>query len=388
MTNDYSHLEKPRPDPIFTIALAARNAGPNAIDATAGVYMSEEGIPLIFESTKQALKLYGESLHNQDISYPPLLGLPQFRATVLDLIFGKDHENMVATIATTGGTGALAINLQLLKYMHRDIQVILPTPAWANHHPLCSAAGVTTIEAPYIENGEASINGVVKAMQQSNGPLALLVQAGCHNPIGLDLNDSQWDDLIAACLEHNCIVLLDMAYQGFADEPEQDSAIARKLAASGVTLLVTWSASKNHSIYGLRTGLAAAVVPDEETKETVEGHYSMISRGMHSSAPTAGQWIVQLVQENEHDQWLLDLRELRMMLNKKRDKLREALPDSFASSLNGHGMFAILPLTVKQIHTLRDEHAVFLLDSGRINIAGIPLRRLDEFAEKILQVHE
>ena len=49
-------------------------------------------------------------------------------------------------------------------------------------------------------------------------------------------------------------------------------------------------------------------------------------------------------------------------------------------------MFAVLPLTEEQIIRLKTEHNTFLTLDGRINIAGIPLKRITELGEKIARV--
>jgi aspartate/tyrosine/aromatic aminotransferase len=43
----------------------------------------------------------------------------------------------------------------------------------------------------------------------------------------------------------------------------------------------------------------------------------------------------------------------------------------------------MLPLSALQIDRLKKEQNVFMTTDGRINIAGIPLSRMEEFAEKV-----
>ena len=386
MNNPFSTLPKPAPDPIFSIALEARKAGPEAIDATAGVYMGEDGTPHLLPSVSNALREYGTTLHEEDISYPPLLGLPGYRKIVEDLVFGASTSVNIASIATTGGTGALAVNLRLMKQIHSDITIILPTPAWANHMPLCKAANTDAKEVPCIENGEVTEAPLVRAIQDCTTPSAVLLQAGCHNPTGRDFSLSQLDAVLDVVREKECMVLMDFAYQGFAGTPEKDAMPIQRCIDANVPLFVTWSASKNHGLYGLRTGLACAVAPDKEAKTIVENHYSMISRGLHSSAPVMGQAVVEITQKKNNALWLNDLQTIRDTLQGKRKNLAQALPEQFTAPLMGTGMFALLPLTIDQIRSLRTQHKVFMTEDGRINIGGIPMKRIDELAAKILQV--
>ena len=223
---------------------------------------------------------------------------------------------------------------------------------------------------------------IALAVGEEKGPTAALLQVGCHNPTGLDFTLDQWEDIADLLQKHHCMPLLDCSYQGFVGEPEQDREVLEIFRRKQMHFLVAWSAAKNHSIYGLRVGLAGAVVPDDTIKATVEGHYSALTRGIHSAAATIGQSIVSRVQQKYGQEWRDDLRQARSTLERKRTLLMEALPKKFHSCLSGHGMFAMLPLSVEEITQLKRE-LVFMTNDGRINIAAIPDRRIEEFAEKI-----
>lgn len=387
MNTFFSSLPALKPDPLFSIAAEAKLAGAGAIDGTLGIFMDEAGKPVLFPSVRSAIKDLEKDLAGFNYSYPLLTGLPEFRSSVISLLVHKDAD-LVASIATAGGTGALAVNLRLMYMLLEGTsrKMILPVPAWANHLPPSKAAGLQVIEVPYLQNCKASIEGILDAVKKMTEPFGLLLQVGCHNPTGLDFMEDDWDELICALQQVPCIALLDSAYQGFKDEPEQDIVPVQKFIDAGIATLATWSASKNHSIYGMRTGLACAFVSNAKEKETVEGNYCSITRTMHSAAPTFGQAIVALTQKNYSAQWRDDLRAARVLMQRKRSLLRENLPDSFHASLQGYGMFAMLPLTSEQVVRLKTEERVFFPLDGRINIAGIPERRIGELGEKILNV--
>ena len=48
------------------------------------------------------------------------------------------------------------------------------------------------------------------------------------------------------------------------------------------------------------------------------------------------------------------------------------------------GMFSMLPLAVKQVHALRDDHAIYMADSGRFNVLGMADDALDRFISAII----
>jgi aspartate/tyrosine/aromatic aminotransferase len=379
----FSSLPTPTPDPIFSLLEEAKRAGPEAINCTAGVLMDEDGTVSVLPSVQKAIQDVSRLLPEMRFSYPPLLGLPEFRESVESLLF-PENRPITASIATTGGSGALAINLRLMADLLQTKKCILPTPAWANHRPPAAAAGLEIIDVPYIdEEGKATIEGIRSALESISGDCGILLQGGSHNPTGLDLTHDQWMTLIATIKKKNCIVLLDSAYQGLKDGVREDVAIIQQFIDASIPTLITWSASKNHTIYGLRTGLALAVLDDLILKKTVEGHYSRITRQLHSASATIGQMVVAQTQKCYNVSWEQDLEQARSMLTKKRSLLRTYLPKQFHPSLAGFGMFAMLPLSALQIDRLKKEQNVFMTTDGRINIAGIPLSRMEEFAEKV-----
>lgn len=375
------------PDPIFRVAAEARAAGPAAIDGTIGMVLDEEGKVLTFECVRRAAQDVSANFDQTPFGYSPLLGLPEYRAAVERLIV-RDASLYISSIATTGGTGAVALNIRLANLLHPELTIIQPTPAWVNHQNLCRAAGTNMKEVALCAGGVASTAPIVDELMKMNEPSCVLLQVGCHNPTGLAYSPEQWRELFATMEKQHAVALLDFAYQGFAGTPEDDALPIRLAIGAGVTTLVSWSASKNHSLYSERVGLAAAVVPDAKIQQQINDHYAILARGMYSGAPRFGQQIVAHVQDRYHREWLEELATIRALLIRKRAMLTAALPEDLRPSLRGHGMFALLPLTPKEIQRLRTEHQVFLGDDGRINIAGIPLRRMEELGEKIRRVRK
>jgi aspartate/tyrosine/aromatic aminotransferase len=384
MKSPFLALPQYIPDAIFAVAAQAKAAGPTAIDGTIGMYLNEDGKTFLFPSVQRAVEDVQKTLGTKSYGYPPLVGLPEFRTAVTSLIFGAKPPSL-ASVATTGGTGAVAVNLRLARMLLKDPKIILSTPTWVNHERLCREARMEPIMVPYVVDGKASIDGIVDAVKKAGKPIAVLLHVDCHNPTGLDLARAQWEELLPVLAAHESVAILDFAYQGFADTPENDAWPVRRAIELGVTSLVCWSGSKNHSMYAERVGLAAAVTPDAASAKNAEGHMSIILRTLHSAAATFGQSIVVTTQQHYRDAWENDLKAAREMMNAKRDALLNALPAEFHAALASHGMFAMLPLKKEQVLRLRTEN-VFLNDDGRLNIAGIPLQRIEELGRKIAAV--
>ncbi|MDD4628442.1 MAG: aminotransferase class I/II-fold pyridoxal phosphate-dependent enzyme [Candidatus Peribacteraceae bacterium] len=382
MHSPFSRFPPAPVDPIFAVAQEAKAAGEGVIDATVGVILNEEGKPHVFDCVRKAAGEWAKTFATGDFSYPPLLGVPAFRESAMKLIFGRD-TGTVASIAATGGTGALALNLKLLRLL-KIHTAILPVPTWPNHARLLRGNGLALKDVPYLKSGKPTIEPLLRKMKSEREPSAVVLQACCHNPTGLDFSEEQWRTLAQELANMPHVVLLDLAYQGLGGEPDEDAAPVRIFREAGVPLLVAWSASKNHSVYGLRTGLACAVVHHEEEKKKIEGHYMILTREVHSASSCAGQEVVARVQEAYGAEWRRELAALRETLARKRKLLSDAVP-AFSASLGGKGLFAALPLEREAVLALRARN-VFLTDDGRINIAGIPLLRMEEFIGKLKSV--
>ena len=57
-----------------------------------------------------------------------------------------------------------------------------------------------------------------------------------------------------------------------------------------------------------------------------------------------------------------------------------------AAIKNQNGMFSTLPLSPEQAQKLRDEHSVYIMNSGRMNVAAANSTNIPKLAEAILDV--
>jgi aromatic-amino-acid transaminase len=50
-----------------------------------------------------------------------------------------------------------------------------------------------------------------------------------------------------------------------------------------------------------------------------------------------------------------------------------------------YGMFSMLPLSKEQVWSLRERHAIYMADSGRINVVGIADEAIDRFCAAVIE---
>ena len=63
-----------------------------------------------------------------------------------------------------------------------------------------------------------------------------------------------------------------------------------------------------------------------------------------------------------------------------------SIPGDWSAIATQRGMFALLGLTTHQVARLRDEHGVYVVGHGRINVAGFTPANLDPFADALAAV--
>ena len=49
------------------------------------------------------------------------------------------------------------------------------------------------------------------------------------------------------------------------------------------------------------------------------------------------------------------------------------------------GMFSMLPLSKEQVLALREEHAIYMADSGRFNVVGLSDDQVDRFTAAVVE---
>ncbi len=90
--------------------------------------------------------------------------------------------------------------------------------------------------------------------------------------------------------------------------------------------------------------------------------------------------------------WRTELNEMRDRINGMRDALVDRLDAAghtgFQFIRTENGMFSFLGISEKQVQRLRDEFAIYIVGSTRMNIAGLTTSNIDYFANSLVTVLE
>ena len=222
---------------------------------------------------------------------------------------------------------------------------------------------------------------------------AILLHGCCHNPTGIDPTPEQWKQIADAVYGRGLLPILDFAYQGFADGITEDAVGLREFAREGAELLVCSSFSKNFGLYRERVGALTVVCPQADQVKAIQSQVNKVIRCNYSNPPAHGAAIVNTILRDDElrTQWEGEVGAMRDRINGMRQQLVDALaekqvPGDYSFITAQRGMFSFSGLTKDQVETLREQHAIYIVGSGRINVAGLTPSNVDHVAEAISQV--
>jgi aspartate/tyrosine/aromatic aminotransferase len=394
----FEHIQAAPPDAILGLTAAFReDPNPKKINLSVGVYQDSSGKTPILESVRKAGQLVLE--RQKSMSYLPIDGSPAYAAAVQRLIFGEGHEveksGRAATSHTPGGTGALRVAADLIHQLFPKATVWMTQPTWPNHPQIFAAAGVTTKSFPYFDakTNSLAFDEAVAAIRQMPAGDVILLHGCCHNPTGIDPTHEQWIKLADEIYSRGILPLLDFAYQGFADGIEEDAAGLRAFARPGAELLVCSSFSKNFGLYCERVGALTVVGKDKARAATVQSQVKAGIRANYSNPPAHGAELVTTVLGDAElrKQWEKEVAEMRGRINGMRELLVKTLkakgvPGDYSFITRQRGMFSFSGLTPPQVEALKQKYAIYIVGSGRINVAGITEQNVGPLCDAIAEV--
>jgi aspartate aminotransferase len=146
-------------------------------------------------------------------------------------------------------------------------------------------------------------------------------------------------------------------------------------------------------LYRERVGAASVVSASAEAAKLAAANLANVARGIYSMPPDHGAAIVGHIFGNAElrAQWTQELAQMRARLNGLRQLLVEKLaarktPMDFSFIAEERGMFSFLGITKEQVIRLREEFHVYMVESSRINVAGINHGNVDRVADSIAAV--
>ena len=390
-------LERLPADPILGLAATARaDTNPDKVDLTVGIYMDEQGVCPVFEAVRQAqLALEQEEVTK---AYMPPAGDDAFNRGIQQLLLGADHPALaagrVSSVQAPGGCGALRIGAEIINAASPGARAWVSDPTWPVHIPLLGSVGLQFKDYRYYEPASHGVDfdGMVADLKGAQADDVVLLHGCCHNPCGADLTLEQWGIIADMAEAQGFMPFVDIAYQGLGDGLDEDAAGVRLLAERLPELIVAASCSKNMGLYRERTGATIFICRDEENAQSLVSQALVAARRVYSMPPAHGAIIAGriLTDDSLEQLWRTELVDMCGRINGLRSTLREKLESAsgrdFTFIEQEKGMFSFLGLSAEQAIELREKHSVYMLDSSRINVAGVNDRNIDYLANAVASV--
>lgn len=391
----FDSLQTAPPDAILGLTEAYRNdPNPLKINLSVGVYKNAEGNTPILGVVKEAEKrLLAEETGK---SYLPMDGLPAYGERVRELLFAADHElansKRAITVQTPGGTGALRVTADFLKQKLSCDRIWCSNPTWANHPGVFKAAGLDVESYPYIDDAGTGLDfdAMCSAIDSIPAGDAICLHACCHNPTGIDLTVPQWEQIGQVLAQRQVLPVVDFAYQGFARGLDDDAAGLRQLLATIPEALICSSFSKNFGLYNERVGALTLVARSPEEAQAALSHIKLCVRTNYSNPPKHGAAIVAAVLSDPslRHQWTEEVAAMRDRIAGMRNLFAHTMRDKgvqrdFSFITSQRGMFSFSGLSPEQVDRLREEYSIYIVRSGRINVAGMSEANMDRLCDAI-----
>ena len=379
------------PDAVFGLMGTFKaDPRPQKVNLLAGVYKNERLETVLLPSVQKAIE---QKYRTLPADYLPIDGIQEFVDALGPVIFGKHWSSKIYGAHAVAGTGALRLGVE---FIAREVSktIYIPQPSWPIHRLVFERAGCRVETYPYYNPAKHGYDhALFMDFLGSLAPKSVVVlHAACHNPTGSDPTADEWAEIAGRMLERGLLPFFDFAYQGLGDGLEEDAAALRHFASSGMEFLVAYSCSKNFSLYAQRVGALYVVSENGAEKSKIASQIKQIIRSLYSSPPAFGAVMVAHILNGPlRGEWEKELTAMRHRLQTVRSAFVHQLMDQtqksdFRPLLKHRGMFSFIDLEKPQVRQLIDRFGIYMLDNGRINIAGLNDHNLDYVVKSLISV--
>jgi aspartate/tyrosine/aromatic aminotransferase len=271
----------------------------------------------------------------------------------------------------------------------------LSDPTWVNHNNVFQAAGLGLASYPYYDAATKGLkyDAMIAALKTVPEGDVVLLHGCCHNPTGLDPDLSQWWEIAQVLKERKILPLVDFAYQGLSSGIMEDGEGMRAVAETCPETLIASSFSKNFGLYNERVGALTLVASSADSASNAFTHIQATVRANYSNPPSHGGAIVATIMGDPElrAEWETEVAEIRDRIHRMRVLFVETLKkkgvkQDFSFMARQNGMFSFSGLNKDQVQALRDKFAIYIVGSGRINVAGMTPGNMDRLCDAVASV--
>ena len=367
------------------------------INAALGTLLDDKGKIIALPSVYDRLD---EMDRSHIASYAPIEGEKDYRKIVIDTLFGPYRpEGYISAIATPGGTGA--IRSAIFSYLDEGDPLICHDYYWAPYRKICEEFGrdFKTFEF-FTDDFAFNIDAYKEAIDEGlrgSDRIASLINSPGNNPTGYSLSDEEWDEVITFLKEKaedkdkKITLIVDVAYLEFAGDGDQQRKFFEKFSnlPRNLFVVVTFSMSKSHTAYGLRSGAAVGISSRLEIIEEFEASLAHSARCNWSNGTHAAQNILIELEKAENKKiYEKELVDLRAMLKKRADVFVEAAKENKLTMIPYFGGFFTFIPTDRAFDIVKDleKENIFTIPSAkgiRIAICGVGEEKIPKLVQRL-----
>lgn len=392
----FEALTATKPDALVIVAQQYRaDRRPDKLDFGVGVYRDEYGLTPVLASVKQAeLRL---QMSQSTKAYVAPDGDQEFISLLNELILGPGlvgnlSERLVCAQGV-GGTGSLRLAGELIATAGKAKTIWVGLPTWPNHIPLFKAAGLNIKTYPYLDlqNQTLMHGAMTDAFRTAEAGDVILLHGCCHNPTGTDFSYDDWVAIGTTCLERGLVPLIDLAYHGLGRGIELDTAGVRLLFSVLPEVMLATSCSKSFGLYRERTGALVVLSENSTIAHVVRGSMQSLARTLYSMPPDHGAAVVRVILSDPELRaiWEAELSAMRARISLMRHSLANAGEQAglrLSTLATQAGLFTTLPITPDDVSLMRDKYAIFMPDTGRLNMAGLTEQSIPQVVAALAEV--
>ena len=153
------------------------------------------------------------------------------------------------------------------------------------------------------------------------------------------------------------------------------------------------SYSKNFGLYSERVGCLIYHTKNLNNYSSVQSNFKKVARTIYSNPPSHGSDIVKTILSDEflRKLWIENLDDAKNRIINMRKSLisnliNENCSRNFDFIADQKGMFSFTGLTENEVAQLKEKFSIYIVKSGRINVAGITSGNVKYIAKAITGV--
>lgn len=362
------------------------------MDLGIGVYRDDTGNTPIMQAVLEAQTL----LHNTEPTkaYQGLIGDAEFNEVIAKLLLqGTDALNRCAALHTPGASGALRNLGDLIYATKPDATVWISNPSYVNHRPIMEKAGLKVAEYPYL-NPETKLvdeQAMLAKLAELGENDVVLLHGCCHNPSGADISLDTWQSIAELANKTGFLPFVDIAYHGLGDGLVGDLKGLHTIVNQVEEVLISTSCSKNFGLYRERTGAAIVVTNTQQQAINSRALMCELARGSYSMPPSHGAGVVKTILNDDAltATWKQELTQMTQRVQ----GLRNALVAEFQAKTQTNrydyfaqhkGMFSLTGFSDAMLEKLKQDYGIYIVQGGRINVAGLKQAEIPQLVSAIL----